>query len=415
MTESEFRRALRFGLGRAIQFARTVKPLPYLQALFDACVECQTYDPQVDGTLAGFVWEVIEASGETAACRDVVLRSLADCGDDYHALKRFSLGVLFAQEGDAGMRQALYENFRPGEWHGDGLAICLVELDGLEGLLFAAGKLRAVGGDSGWLLSHASDKLGEDVVRRALAERAAVDPDVAWFLALSAPAAAQLPAKAAPEVSLGAVLAGRVTVAAATKWGRGAPGEEIQQAAEALASGSRPAEESLLAAFGQRAFPGDPQPLLARAGAGEHRVKSLALRALSQVAHPAVRMFGLAQQEVDLIGRNFLPGDHALILTWLEEVTGDEQLHRMAMDALDFWKIHPAAESEPAMLRLIYQRTPCGQCRESAVRRMIERHRLPSEIEAECAFDGHDEIRELVKNFGSVEFNAPSPAPEDTR
>lgn len=77
MTEPEFRRALRLGHGRALQFAmRCEKPMPYRQALLDTCVESQTYDPQINGHFIDFIWELICLSGERELYRTHILQAL---------------------------------------------------------------------------------------------------------------------------------------------------------------------------------------------------------------------------------------------------------------------------------------------------------------------------------------------------
>lgn len=402
MTEAEFRRALRFGLGRALQFTRRTRPFPYRQALLDACVECQTYDPQVDGTLGSFIWDVLEASGEKPAGREVVLRSLETAGDDHHAEKRFWLAMLFALEGDDEMRRVMHEQFRPGPRHGDGVGISFLEMDGLKGFLFPAGRigmaLREQGDqwDFGWFLSHAEEALGTEEAMQALREAAEGDADLARFLAM---AEARSPgggprAEHGGPVSFEDLCARPRSRVSPIGWGRRAAEAELAKAADAvLARGEQ--EPWLLSIFHWPAFPHDPAPLIAWAESDNAELARRSCVALRNVVHPAVRTLGIRLRDIQLLERNSQPGDHAMILRWLADAVDDEDLHGIGQDALSFWKAHPDAETAAALLRMVYERMPCTQCRETAVRRMIEFGNVPSEIAEECAFDGSEEIRAL--------------------
>jgi asparagine synthetase A len=107
-----------------------------------------------------------------------------------------------------------------------------------------------------------------------------------------------------------------------------------------------------------------------------------ALRALSQITHPAVRQltFRLVdtqakwrRQAVELLARNFSPGDHVIALRWFETEKDLETLHSLGMDLKDLWERHPDEETEVPMLLALYERGPCSFCRERPVRRLIER------------------------------------------
>lgn len=101
-------------------------------------------------------------------------------------------------------------------------------------------------------------------------------------------------------------------------------------------------------------------------------------------------------EAIELLMRNFQPGDHAGALDWFEAEQDLEVKHSMGMDLTDFWKEHPNEESEVPMLRALYELGPCSFCREKPVRRLIELNALTEEMRAECAYDANDEIRELI-------------------
>jgi len=136
-----------------------------------------------------------------------------------------------------------------------------------------------------------------------------------------------------------------------------------------------------------------------------------ALRVLAQIAHPAVRQlaFRLVErrakwrgQAIELLARNFRPGDHAIALRWFETEEDLETLHSLGMDLKDLWERHPDEETEVPMLLTLYERGPCSFCRERTVHRLIERRALTEELRLECSYDANGDICDLVKELSPM-------------
>jgi hypothetical protein len=192
-----------------------------------------------------------------------------------------------------------------------------------------------------------------------------------------------------------------------TSWGERASDADLNQAALALAAAQNPKEQfAHLCIFARRLFPLDIEVLLNLVDQDQERVGLVALRALSQITHPAVRQlaFRLVDtqakwrgQAIELLARNFSPGDHVIALRWFETEEDLETLHSFGMDLKDLWERHPDEETEVPMLLAMYERGPCSFCRERTVRRLIERGALTEELRLECSFDANGDIRDLVK------------------
>jgi hypothetical protein len=153
-------------------------------------------------------------------------------------------------------------------------------------------------------------------------------------------------------------------------------------------------------------IPLDIQLLLNLVNQEQERVGLAALRALSQITHPAVRQlaFRLVDtrakwrgQAIELLARNFSLGDHVVALRWFETEQDLETLHSFGMDLKDLWERYPDEETEVPMLLALYERGPCSFCRERTVDRLIERGALTEELRLECSFDANGDIRDLVK------------------
>jgi hypothetical protein len=189
-------------------------------------------------------------------------------------------------------------------------------------------------------------------------------------------------------------------------WGELASDQELQLAANGLLAAKNSKQQlAHLQIFARRCFPLDVQVLLDLVDVQLDRLGFAAVKALTHVVHPAVRTLAFRLMDtrakcrgdaIDLIARNYAPGDHRIVLRWFQEEDDRETRHSLGLDLIDFWKRHPDEGTEVLMLRSLYEKGPCSFCRESAVRRLMELGPLPDEIRAECAWDANTDIRELV-------------------
>ena len=127
---------------------------------------------------------------------------------------------------------------------------------------------------------------------------------------------------------------------------------------------------------------------------------------LAQFKHPALRdlAFQLVASGVSwrgetiaLLFKNFVPGDHDIVLGWFEAEEDRDVRHSFGTDLREFWKQHPAEDTEVRMLCALYENGPCSFCRERAVERLIELDALTVQMRAECAYDANSDIRDLVR------------------
>lgn len=162
MTTDQFRHALHSGLGRALLYARSQDVSTFHDILLDASLYCRTVDPQWEGTRAPFVLEILATLPDPAPYYDAVLRALPDDPDTWHSAHRFFIAGCLAEDGYPGARDAMYSAYQPGPSFGDHIATNFVDVDGADGLRYAAMRLGEVAnGNVGLLLSHATDRFGE--------------------------------------------------------------------------------------------------------------------------------------------------------------------------------------------------------------------------------------------------------------
>ncbi len=419
MDESQFRHLLKLGLGRAILYAKDHGVQGFRNLILDACLHCYAYDPQQEGTRADYMLELVDLTPGKEFYHEAVLKALPRSGDDWDALQRFRFAACLAFDGDDRAKQAMYQNYRPGPIMAEGIGIYFMQMDEIKGFLFAAEKIGELimatneKVDLGWLMGVAGEDLGEQEVREALCKAGTENPRIEMYRL-----AVEASRKSSHErwgTSRALINAGYnelkpklpgMTFTWVTSWGERASAADIERAAQGLAAARDPKEQySHLRIFGRRRFPLDIHVLLNLVDAEQERVGFAALKALSQITHPAVRelAFRLIEtrarwrgEAIELLAQNFSDGDHAIALRWFEAEEDLETRHALGFDLIDLWKRYPDENTEVPMLRALYEQGPCSFCRGNAVRRLIERGALTEQLRSECSFDANHDIRELV-------------------
>jgi hypothetical protein len=423
MDQSEFRRWVQSGFGRTILYAREHDVEEFRDLILDACLHCYAYDAQIEGTRADYMLELVALTREKEFYHDEVLKALPGSGDDHDAEQRFRFAACVAFDGNERAKRVMYESYQPGPKTGEGIGINFVQMDGINGLLFAAEKMGALLMSSqeevslGWMPWVSSENLGEKDTWDALREAGKTSPRIeAYRVAVEAgkkrlderiDESRELLGANYEELKPKLPKLGRATFSWIARWGERASDAEFERAAHGLIDAREPKEQRAhLWIFQLRPFPLDIQVLLNLVDVEQERVGFAAMKALAQIVHPNVRelAFRLVQsrakwrgEAIELLVHNFMPGDHAVVLGWYEAEEDAETRHAFEFDLREFWNRHPDEETEGRMLRALYEKGPCSWCRGNTVRRMIERNLLTEEMRTECAYDANDDIRDLVK------------------
>jgi hypothetical protein len=420
MNAQQFRESLQLGLGRALIYARNHDGREHRDVILDACLHCYSYDVQIEGTRADYMYELVGQLPDKAFYHDAVLNALAASGDDNDAVQRFRFAARLSMDEDERAKRMMRDSYNPGPSRGEAIGVNFLDIDGIPGLLFVAAKMGAVllaepgESDVGWIISRSTDAFGEQATWDALRHAGRENPNIeAYRQACEASEAAlhrkdpireEIPAKSYAEV-LDRVPANKPYLL--WKWGEQASDQELELAARGLIAAKDPKEQLRhVRIFTRRRFPLQPDALITLVYTEEERVGFWAVRALSHVTDPAVRnlAFRLVDSELEsrrraiaLLNRNFEAGDHKLVLSWFEAEQDREVRHSFGMDLEEFWKQHPNENTEVPMLGLLYEKGPCSECRRRAVKRLVELDASTEQLRAECAYDANDDIRELVR------------------
>lgn len=169
---------LRKGLGRAVIFLAQNKAAPYRNAILHACLHNITYDSQCEEGRGEYLWMLIEHSGDRKFFRDAVLQHLTQpCrGADYDWPQIFYVAQQFATDGDSEMRQQMYSAFDVLRFSeaGASSATSLIELDPLEGFVFAINRFDTSSSEDDWwmvgsLITDLQDRVGKAEAEQLIA------------------------------------------------------------------------------------------------------------------------------------------------------------------------------------------------------------------------------------------------------
>ncbi len=176
----DFSEMLERGLGRAVLYAHANDITPFRDVILNACLHCQSYDAQCEGTRSDFMFEIIQSTPDVGFYREGILAGLAALTDEdtYDAPQRYELAALFATQGDAEARQALYDKFTANPALDDYAGIYeIVRVEGVTGMKFVAALVGSAlsineGDDyvAASVFMEIEEQIGEEAANHTLAE-----------------------------------------------------------------------------------------------------------------------------------------------------------------------------------------------------------------------------------------------------
>ncbi|HEY1017175.1 MAG TPA: hypothetical protein VGE07_30960, partial [Herpetosiphonaceae bacterium] len=361
---------------------------------------------------------LIRHIGDAAWYEPQVRAALADLDEEMDLDHLCDWALLLAQRGDDESRRLLYACCAEAAAADSTLgAYQVMELDGLDGFLFAAKRLGA-GEDPGddYLLDGLEERLPQPALADALAEARRSSPQLAAYLDGVARHRAARERRHArsqaqidlPYAELKALLAGPEPPNSfvLTRWGARAEQDDFAAAARDLvAAYDKPAVMAGLAMFMRKPFPLDPALLFPLAWDEDADVAGRTLWALRKIEeqHPGLRRLSFdlleAGRQVDgavrLFAGHFQDGDIPVLADALARASTIDELHDLELGLRDVFDEHPTAAAAPLLIDLI-ERGPCPLCRSGIVDYLLEDGLLPPALRDECRFDAYDAIREAV-------------------
>ena len=414
MDTIEFQRALALGLGRAILHLADHDASPYREIILDACLHNRAYDPQVEGSRAEYMLEIIRRSGDAAFYTDAVIRSLSDEEHDWDTPQRFELARLLAQAGNSFAREAMYSAFRAKELSASDIAAQFIELDGIQGLLFVAGQIgeQLARNPSQWeddsLLIVAGEICGRDVVDTAVSEASNTDENIKVYSTAveenqSSRSKTQRPdPKTLTYDQIRSLIESKRAGGVLREWAAGASESDLERAAHDLIR-EKDLEKlrSYLVLFRKRSFPLDIGHLFKLLELPDGPIPFHTLTALANLENESVRSlaFKLIETDsrrgwaIDLLVKNFRENDHSTVEAWCDSERDSGTINALDRSLREFFAAHPNRDAEIRLLSKMYEKEPCAHCRSNLVERLIEVNGLTDALKQECKYDSYADTR----------------------
>jgi hypothetical protein len=441
LTREQFRSALQKGHGRALMHAQGFGVTGMEDLVVEACRHNQAYDPQCEGDRADWMTEIIEASGAEERVVPQALEGLqVATGDnrfwDLNQLCR--LARIFAGRGREDARRALYGAFQKDP---DTMDLIggeeIVDLDGADGLIHLADRMGS------WLIDQPDlalddrpvqwfdDRHGEGAGIRVLEACGYNNELVAVYLRHMLQSSDQNPeahsTRRLDQIRLrpdaGDDHVSRMKSYSAediiheiqttdpesnrywfSSWGRHATEDQLLAiTAKMFTEENAGRLVKYLRVFLRRELPQFDARLIPLAQHPNADVRWTAIRVLANHEHPGVRELAIAriqaglvsEGELQLLRRNYRAGDHLLVANVFQVPEDQENLHDLVLDLAKVYETNQLPEARQSML-FVYEHSPCGNCRSTAVEVLLRTDQAPEWLIRECAFDSNTIVREAA-------------------
>lgn len=188
MNQRAFRRALRYGFGRAVLHLRDHDAAPYRDDILDGCLHFWGFDGDFDQDRSNYLFEIISLTGARAFYQERILEAVESAGDDRDGRQLFALARLFAEDGDEQARAALERALTRLPFDGD-LAEHVIMLNGPAGLArvlrLRLDKMeserdeeRDVTDLGPWIIEEAAQRWGKSAFERGMRDVGRADPRI---------------------------------------------------------------------------------------------------------------------------------------------------------------------------------------------------------------------------------------------
>ncbi len=439
LTPAQFRTAVHTGHGRAMRHILEYGVSGLDEILISTAMFCPVYDAQVEDERAAWLVEMMSHAHlnlkafETIKDALHIEPSVENYWDREH---RCSVIMELAKHAVAGARDLLYAMFtqsavtssladqdQPDDLVG---VDQIVELDGINGLLFIARKLgQCETQDPTLFVDHAlldafDQREGSPIAREILEKAAKDDVDIQRFLlALGSPddddeEEAVLTGGGTYEQRMGRITAHDV-IAHVRKdpdhgciwlreWGLQADENARLTVFAALLDETSPLRLAcFLRAFSATGPPYFSARLIPWIDVMEDEVGFVATQVLAHVSDPNLRDIAisrLTQAEPDinfipLLTRSYLEGDHEIIENALCMIDDVDERHALLYDVLDLFEVNRVVGAAGSLI-YVYEYTPCTNCRLRALELLTTLERLPDWIAEESKLDASEETRTFM-------------------
>ena len=421
MKVKEFKQDINNGFGKAIIFLKANQSIThkYFNAIFYACTHNTAYDPQCESSREKYLIEIISLSGLKDALEKKIIETLIETKKfNYDTSQMLCLAKIFAKNGNAYARQAIYNKFlqslKGNEYVGSNE---ILELDGEKGLLFI---VNAVGEriiadqdyfEDDLLIKYAIEQFGEEKTMDLLNEEAQKNHPVKVYLEVinnyQTETNNEKPLNKTYNEIKDQISKKIISKFQLRFWGRKATQEEIEKAGnDLLEENDHEKLISYLYIFSARDFPFKLDKILNAAKSGNEKLSSVAFRVLKRYKDVAIHDLAVEHIEsgtinpevLDLFEKNFFHSD----LEYIEKVFyrdyNDFDYHGIGLSLIHIFEKYKTKKCLNMMVEL-YKNGRCSSCREWVIDILIDNKILPDWLAQECLYDCNFDIREKTSEY----------------
>jgi len=415
----QFFDSLKRGTGEAYLIAKENPKIDFSTYVIKGALRNYSYDGQSESSRAKYIFDLYSLSDKKDKIRKAILNGIATEQEDTWSLTHlFDIAKLFAQQGDQEMRQAIYDRFcknpiEGSDWVGYSE---ILELDGLQGLIFIAekfGKFIEQNPDDwqdDWILKSFQEENPDLKVNETLENLAKENKYINIYLEnIKRTKASQEKHKQTPikyKDIVDEVLNSKPFISFRRK--RNLTEEEINQVAKQLIDETDKINiERLLGIFDFYKFPYDSQIILDFAKqkpTNKNRIVEYAINSLKHLKSKEIRTFAIAKiqksknpiEYLEILVANYKSGDHKLLSHIATQTNNEHKIEWLAGIYSDIYRANKTKDcKEP--LEILYNKMNCGIHRNGIVEILIENEVLSDKISAEIKFDSDMETRKLMK------------------
>ncbi|WP_425216219.1 hypothetical protein [Tumidithrix helvetica] len=423
-TKNQVKESLRKGTGRALLLVRENQDIDFSDLIFDACINCQAYDPQCQENRAKYLYRIIASTKQSQILENKLVGELLNESiEDWDLCQLFSLCKIFALKGNVDARQNLYRRFDPTNCSREIHATDLIDLDGLEALAFIAeARGKCLQSDSSaWeddhLITYTNESLSGTQALSFLQEKAINNNFIQAYLVAVNANQERLKERKSKDWSYDAfnqeIQAGHLSRFSA--WHARLKQDDILKIAEDfLNEKDENIQQRYLKLFAGTKFPFEFDKLTKFVESNDESIRAHALKSLSFFKDGRIRQIALnniesrvcLRESFEILSNNFEESDLDLIEKILLGINDDDEFHYLEFGTYKILEDDRNIEICKTdklinLFKLIYSKEQCSFCREGTVELMIKYQLLPKEIAEEAIFDSNSDIGELVHRGGN--------------
>jgi hypothetical protein len=414
----QFLNSLKRGTGEAYLIVKDNPKIDFSNQIIKGALNIYAYDGQCEGNRANYIFDIISISKQKDKIRKAVLQGLETEQDDtWNLTHLFALTKLYAQQNDEEAKQAIYDRFlnnsiEGSDWVGYSE---ILELDGLQGLLFIAEKFgkhidqNPDDYQDDWIISYFQEKNQDLKVNEELKKTAKANKYIRLYLDnLKRTKASQ--EKHKTEFTeyidiIDEVLNSKPFISFSRK--RNLTDEEINQVAKRLLNETDKSNiEKFLDIFDFYKFPFDSDLILNFAKQKKNSKNSIvdnAIDALKHLKSKSIREFALDKIQncknpinyLEILISNYQNGDFNILYDIANKTNDEHKIEQLARIFTDIYEANNTQECK-VPLEILYDKMNCGIHRNGILKILLKNNVLSEKIKEEIKFDSDLETREIL-------------------